>query len=139
MRKQRFTALILVLVLSLGLLVGCGGSKPSSNGNGDDSGKIDTTIILVLEDGSEKTYDLHVTADSTLRDALFEAELITEETYYAMFVEDIDGNVADVMNDGCTWMPTDMDGNQIMGTFDEITVKAGETIKLVYTVVPDFD
>ena len=132
--KLRITALILVLVLALGAFAGC-----DSNAGTNTDDKIDTTIILILEDGTEKTYDLHVTKDATLRDALYEAELITEETYSAMFVENIDGNIADVMNDGCTWMPTDMEGNQIMGTFDEITVKAGETIKLVYTVVPNFD
>lgn len=56
-----------------------------------------------------------------------------------MFVETIDGNTADVSNDGCTWVSADMVGNQISGTFDEITVKAGETIRFIYTVVPDFD
>ncbi len=56
-----------------------------------------------------------------------------------MFVENIDGHVADVLNDGCTWLPQDEDGNQIKGTFDEITVSAGQTIPLVYYVVPDFD
>lgn len=56
-----------------------------------------------------------------------------------MFIDNIDGNIADALNDGCTWLPIDMEGNQIMGTFDEITVKDGETIKLVYTVVPNFD
>jgi len=96
-------------------------------------------FLLVLEDGTEKTYNLHVTKGATLRNALYEAKLISEETLYAMFVEEIDGNVADVLNDGCTWMPTDMEGNQIMGTFDEIIVEAGKTIKLVYTVVPNFD
>lgn len=135
--KLKFPALILALVLTFSLMVGCSANS-NSGGNGDDN-KIDTTIILVLEDGTEKTYELNVTKDSTLRDALYEAELITEDTYYAMFVENIDGHIADVLNDGCTWLPTDLEGNQIMGTFDEITVKDGETIKLVYTVVPNFD
>ena len=71
-----------------------------------------------------------------LVDGLF---LITEETYSALFVDNIDGNIADTLNDGCMWMPTDTDGNQIMGMFDDIIVKDGQTIKLVYTVVPTFD
>lgn len=136
--KLKITALIMALVLCLGMMVGCNANNEQS-GNGDDSNKIDTTIILVLEDGTEKTYNLHVTKDSTLRDALYEAELISEETYYAMFVDNIDGHIADALNDGVTWLPTDMEGNQIMGTFDDITVKADETIKLVYYVVPNFD
>ena len=131
--KMRITALMLVLVLCLGMLAGCG-EKQTADGD-----KINTKIILVLEDGTEKPYELNVTKDATLRDALYEAKLITEETYYAMFIDNIDGNIADALNDGCTWMPTDMDGQQIMGTFDEIIVKDGETIKLVYTVVPNFD
>lgn len=116
-------------------MAGCGADK-EQNAGGE---KINTTIILVLEDGTEKTYELNVTKNATLREALYEAELIDEDTYYAMFVENIDGHVADVFNDGCTWMTTDTEGEQIMGTFDDIIVKDGETIKLVYTVVPDFD
>lgn len=126
--------MVLALVLSLGVLAGCGG-----DGGKTDGGKIDTKIILVLEDSSEIPYDISVTGGATLRDALFEAELISEETYYAMYVDNIDGHIADAINDGVTWMPCDADGNQIMGTFDDITVEDGGTIKLVYYVVPDFD
>ena len=135
--KLRITALILVLVLSLSLFAGCGANTEKPNG--DNSSKINATIILVLEDGSEKTYEINVTKDSNLRDALYEAKLITEETYSALFVDNIDGNIADTLNDGCMWMPTDTDGNQIMGMFDDIIVKDGQTIKLVYTVAPTFD
>lgn len=132
--KRNMTALILALTFSLVVLAGCGG-----DGGKKDGGKIDTKIILVDEDGSEYPYDLNVTSGATLRDALYEAELISEDTYYAMFVDNIDGHIADAINDGVTWMPTDLDGNQIMGSFDEITVEDGGTIKLVYYVVPDFD
>ncbi len=132
--KLKITALILALVLCFGLIAGCGAKEEAGSGD-----KITTNIILVLEDGTEKPYELNVTSGATLREALFEAGLITEDTYYAMFVENIDGYVADVFNDGCTWMTTDTEGNQIMGTFDDIIVKDGETIKLVYTVVPNFD
>lgn len=134
MMKRKLTALVLAMALVLGLLAGCGDSGSSSN-----DGKIDCKIILVLEDGTEVPYDLHVTDGATLRDALYEAELISEETYYAMFVDNIDGHIADAINEGVTWMPTDTDGNQITGSFDEITVSDGQTIKLVYYVVPDFD
>lgn len=56
-----------------------------------------------------------------------------------MFVQNIDGHIADVLEDGCTWMPQDTDRNQIMGSFDEITVKNGDTIYLQYYEVPDMD
>lgn len=135
--KQKATAWILALALCLGLLAGCGGD--GGNSGGGEGGKIDTKIILVDEDGAEYPYDLHVTEGATLREALYEAELISEDTYYAMFVDNIDGHIADVENDGATWMPCDENGEQIMGTFDEITVEAGGTIKLVYYIVPDFD
>lgn len=138
--KLKKTALFLALALSLSILAGCG-----DGGKQQDSGKIDTTVILVLEDGSEVKYDLHVTAGSTLRDALYEAELISEETYYAMFVDNIDGHIADVMNDGVTWLPCDMDGNQIpvtgdvISAFDSYILEDGGSVKLVYYVVPNFD
>lgn len=132
--KRKLTVLILALALVLGTLAGCGGDS-----KGQDGGKIDMKIILVDKDGAEYPYDLHVTEGATLREALFEAELISEETNYAMFVDNIDGHIADALNDGVTWMPQDTDGNQITGTFDDITVSDGQTIKLVYCVVPDFD
>ncbi len=131
---KKITALALVLALSLCVLAGC-----SKDDGGSDGGKIDMKLILIDKDEQQYTYDLHVTDGATLREALYEAKLISEETYYNMFVENIDGHVADVLNDGCTWLPQDEDGNQIMGSFDEITVSAGQTITLVYYVVPNFD
>ena len=139
--KLRVMALVLVLVLTLGLLAGCGEKKPAEGG-GD---KIHATVILVLEDESEVKYELNVSAGKTIREALYEAELISEDSLYAMFLEDIDGHVADVLNDGCTWIPCDMDGNQIpvtgevMSAFDSYKLKDGDSIKVVYTVVPNFD
>ncbi len=131
---KKITAPALVLALSLCVLAGC-----SKKDGGSDGDKIDMKLILIDKDEQQYTYDLPVTDGATLREALYEAKLISEETYYNMFVENIDGHVADVLNDGCTWLPQDEDGNQIMGSFDEITVSAGQTITLVYYVVPNFD
>lgn len=133
---KKILAIVLVLSLSLCVLSGC--SKEGDGGEGD-GGKIDMKIVLIDKDEKTYNYDLHVTDGATLRDALYEAGLITEETYYNMFVEDIDGHVADVLNDGCTWLPLDENGDQIMGSFDEITVSAGQTITLRYYVVPMMD
>lgn len=136
----KIAALLLALVMMVGMLTGCGNGNKDQGGGESGDGKVDVHIVIVDKDEKEYPYDIHVTAGSTLREALFEAELISEETFYAMFVEDIDGHVADVLNDGCTWLPCDADGNQLdPPNFDEITMKGGETIKLVYYVVPDMD
>jgi hypothetical protein len=102
-------------------------------------GQISATIILVLEDETQVEYPITVTKDSTLRDALYEAQLISDDDYYDLFVQNIDGHVANVYEDGCTWLPQDTEGNQIMGSFDEIIVEDNETIYLVYYLVPDMD
>lgn len=139
-RMIKLTALVLALTLSLCLLASCGDSGSKTGG-----GKINTTVILVLEDGSEVKYDLNVSSGLTIREALYEAELISEDTLYAMFVDNIDGHIADVMNDGVTWLPCDMDGNQIpvsgdvMSAFDSYILEDGGSVKLVYYVVPNFD
>ncbi len=138
MKKILALVLALALALSLCALAGCS-KEDGGSGSGSDDGKIDMKIVLIDKDDQQYTYDLHVTDGASLRDALYEAELITEETYYAMFVENIDGHVADVLNDGCTWLPLDENGEQIMGSFDEITVSAGEVITLQYYVVPMMD
>lgn len=141
-RIMKLAALALTLTLFLCLLAGCGDSGSSSGGEGD---KIKATVILVLEDKSEVKYDLNVSAGKTIREALYEAELISEDTLYAMFVDNIDGHVADAVNGGVTWIPCDMDGNQlpvegeVVSAFDSYVLKDGESIKIVYTVVPNFD
>lgn len=133
MKKFRFVALILALCLGLSLLAGCGSTA-------SDSDKASATLILIDKDEKEYSYDIKFTDGATLRQALFEAGLITEEEYGAYFVENIDGHIADVENDGCTWSPLDADKNPITGkSFDDITLTDGDTIYLQYYVVPDFD
>lgn len=132
--KLKITALLFVLVMALGLMAGC---NKKDDGNADD-GKISVKLILVLEDKTEKTHDLKVTAGSNLRDALLEAGLIDEANHSALFVETIDGHTASVA-EGYTWMVTDANDEQIMGFFEEIILEDGQTIKLVHYLVPNFD
>lgn len=135
MKKMLTKALLLLCCLSLLLSLGCA----TDNGNQSSGEKAKAKIILVLEDGTELPYDIEFTAGSTLRMALYEGGLIEEDQTAAMFVETIDGHTADVMNDGCTWLPCDENGEQIMGSFDEIIVEDGQTIYLQYFVVPYMD
>jgi len=116
------------------LLAGCGSKKTS------DGDKATATLILIDQDEKEYTYTMEITDGATLREALFEAGLITEEEFGAFFVQNIDGHIADVENDGCTWLPMDADKNALSGkSFDDITLKNGDTLYLQYYVVPDFD
>lgn len=133
---KKFLTTALALVCCLLVLAGC-----SNGGNGGNEGgeKAKAHIVLVLEDKTELPYDIEFTAGSNLRMALFEGGLIEEDQTAAMFVETIDGHTADVLNDGCTWLPCDENGQQIMGSFDEIIVEDGQTIYLQYYVVPDMD
>lgn len=133
MKGFKKLALAFVLVIGLIGLVGCSSSETSD-------GKVDAKIILVLKDGKEVPYDIKVTKDASLRDALYEAKLISEETYGAFFIEDIDGHVANVEKDGCTWLICDKDGKQLENNnFDEAKISGGETYILKYYKVPDMD
>ena len=129
---KKVITVVMAIVLCLSVFAACGQKKAAD-------GKAKAKIILIDKDEKEYTYDIEFTDGATLRDALYEAKLISEETYGAMFVEDIDGHVANVLEDGCTWLPEDKDKKQIMGTFDEITLKDGDTLYLQYYVVPNFD
>lgn len=137
MKKIIALVLSLVLVLSLGLMVGCG--SKDDKGETKEDGKDIVMLVLIDKDKKEYNYELHTKDGTSLKDALYEEGLIDEDTYYAMFVETIDGHTADVLNDGCTWRPLDEDGKQIMGTFDAIELHAGQTITLEYYKVPDMD
>lgn len=165
MKKTTAIILSLVLVLSFGLMAGCGskggndtsttapststpapstenasaGANESTTHEPAKEGEITVNLILIDKDKTEYKYVLTPKKDSNLKDALYEEGLISEETYYAMFVETIDGHTADVENDGCTWLPKDENGKQIMGTFDAITLTDGQTITLEYYKVPDMD
>lgn len=92
MEKNRIVSLILVLCLGLTLLAGCGSKKTS------DGDKATATLILIDQDEKEYTYTMEITDGATLREALFEAGLITEEEFGAFFVQNIDGHIADVDN-----------------------------------------
>lgn len=129
---KKILALALVCILCLSLLVACS----SDNGSGE---KAKATIILVDKDEKEYKYEIEFTDGSSLRDALHEAGLIDDDEYSAMFIQNIDGHIANTLEDGYTWLPQDTDRNQIMGTYDEITLKSGDTIYLQYYLVPDMD
>lgn len=133
MKKIKFVTLLLAAALLTVAFTACASKENNS------AEKINTTIILVLEDKSEVKYNIDVSKSSSLREGLYEAKLISEETYGAMFIEDIDGHVADVENDGVTWMISDKDGKQIQKSFDEVILEDGGTLYLTYYVVPDFD
>lgn len=136
--KTKLTAIVLavVMLLTIGIFAGCSNQAKTDENNNEAQ---TVSIVLIDKDKQEFKYELHAKEGTNLKQALFDEGLITEETFYAMFVEDIDGHVADVFNDGCTWLPKDEDGNQIMGNFDEITVTPGQTITLEYYKVPDMD
>ena len=132
MKKILISLLVLASCLSLLVLTGCGGNK----GSGD---QVTGKLTLIDKNETKYEYDLKFTDGTTLREALFESGLISEEEHGAMFVQNIDGHIADVLNDGCTWLPVDEDGEQIMGSFDEITLHNGDHMILQYYVVPDMD
>ena len=131
---KKILALSLVLILCLGLLAGCAGNDTPAGG---DKAKVKITVID--KDNKEFPYDIEVTDGVSIREALFEAKLITEEQYGAMFVENIDGHVADVINDGCTWMIQDKDKKDLSSSMDEFKVHDGDVLYLQYYVVPNFD
>lgn len=132
-------------MLVLGTLTACGGSDKDKDKDGAKTAN--AKIVLVLEDGTEVPYDISVKEGVSVRDGLFEAKLITEEEYGAMFVSNIDGHIADTMNDGVTWLPCDKDGNQLSAErtgeyycfLDSILVNDGDEIYLKYYVVPNMD
>ncbi len=136
MKTLKITVLLLALVMALGLFIGC--TPAEDNGNGDSGEKAKLTVILVLEDKKEEKYDIEFTPGKNLREALYEGKLIEEDQLAAMFLVTIKGHSADFM-EGLTWMICDEKGEQIMGFIDEIFPTDGQTIKLVYTVVPNFD
>lgn len=148
--KKSVIAIALVLVLAICAFAGCSVAKkdntPSttpgtsnvSSSNPSDEAKSMAKIILVLEDKTEIPYDIEIKEDATVREALADAKLIDEANQSSFLVETIDGHEAK-MTDGVLWMICDENGKQISGTVDEIKVSKGQTIKMVYTVAPNFD
>ena len=129
----------LTVILTLALCVLMLGSVACFGGNSSGD-KATGKIILIDKDEKEYSYDVTFDEGMSLRAVLLENNLITEEESAAYFVQNIDGHIADVINDGCTWMAMDANKNMIVGkTFDEITLKSGDTLYLQYYVVPNFD
>ncbi len=134
-KSKKLISILLITLLALVTMTGCS----SSDDEETTSGMINVTIIQVLEDETEETNEITVTEGSTLREALYEAGMIEEDELASYFVTTINGHSADALNDGVTWLVTDENDEQIEGTFDEIFPTDGQTIKLVYYVVPNFD
>lgn len=138
---KKIIAIVLTVIVAACAFAGCSANNSGKNDAKTD-GKIDAKIILVLEDQSEVSHDIHVTDGATVREALFEAGLIDENAKSAMFVDTIDGHTANI-GEGVTWMLADENGKQITSEtgipMDDTTVSAGQTYKFIYTVVPDFD
>lgn len=134
---KKFLTTALALVCCLLVLAGCSNSGNGGNEGGD---KAKAHIVLVLEDKTELPYDIEFTAGSNLRMALYEGGLIEEDQTASMYVENIDGHVADAFNDGVIWLPCDENGESLPTIlFDEIIVEDGQTIYLQYYTVPYAD
>jgi len=132
MKKILTVILALTLCAFMLAFVSC----TSGSGSEKSTGK----IILIDKDGTEYPYDVKFDDGMSLRAILAENELVTEEEAAAYFIQDIDGHIADVYNDGCTWQPFDANKEMIAGkTYDQITMKNGDTLYLQYYVVPNFD
>lgn len=141
---KKLLAIVLALVTVACLFTACTAGKNETTTAGADGttaeaadGKIDAKIILVLEDATEIPYDIKVKDGATVREALVEAKLVGEDAESAFFIEDIDGHVAKA-EDGVLWNVCDENGEQL-GSVDNVTVSAGKTIKMIYTVAPNFD
>lgn len=147
MKKTKTLSVILIAIISLSLLSGCGAKETSTPAKTKDTvktetpaeKKVDFTMILVKKDGTSKEYKIAAKKGSTMREALYESKLISEEESYAQFVQVIDGEKADVANDGCLWNICDENGNPLNKNMDDCIVSDGATYKLVYTVVPNAD
>ncbi len=129
---KKIIAIAVVLVVAACTFVAC-----SANSGKTNDGKINAKIILVLEDKSEIPYDIHVTDGASVREALFEAGLIDEASQTAFLVENIDGHEAKAF-DGVLWNVCD-ENEEMLGPMDDVTISDGKTIKLIYTVAPNFD
>lgn len=134
---KKFLAIALAVIIACVAFVGCSASKGTDDSKANADGKIDVKVVLVLEDKTEKTYDIKVTDGATAREALIEGGLVGEDQESAFLIETIDGNTA-AMADGVLWVISDENDQQI-GSWDDVTLSAGDTLRLVYTVAPNFD
>lgn len=134
---KKFLAIALAVIIACVAFVGCSANKGTDDTTPNADGKIDVKVVLVLEDKTEKTYDIRVTDGATAREALIEGGLVGEDQESAFLIETIDGNTA-AMADGVLWVISDENDEQI-GSWDDVTLSAGDTLRLVYTVAPNFD
>lgn len=153
MKKLIMTLLVTTLLLTC---TACGGSKKEENpastepaqasasettdNTSAEDGKAHVNLLLILEDGTEVPFEIAITPDSNLRDALLEAGLIAEEEYSQLFIKTIDQYTADWEAEKArTWEVRDAEGNKIDGFFEEIILEDGKTYQIVDVEVPYFD
>ena len=107
-------------------------AKPQSQSqnDGEEQGT-NITVKIVLEDKSEKVFEIKTTA-STLADALLEEKLISKEEYDAGFYTTINGIRADYTLDGMWWCFY-INGEMAMTGANEITLNEGDSFDIVQT------
>ncbi len=89
------------------------------------------TVKVVLDDKSEKIFEIKTTA-TTLADALLEEKLISKEEYDAGFYTTINGVRADYTLDGMWWCFY-TNGEMATTGANEITLSEGDNFDIVQT------
>ena len=111
MKKNRFLALALAGALTLGLLAGCGGDKPSASGNpgGDKSGAggqpasggVELTVVTSYggDDGNRKQYEAAVASyEAATGNKIMDASATSNEEWKAKVLTDFQtGTEPDVL------------------------------------------
>lgn len=121
-RKSFALITAVILVLSVFALAGCQEKQVDLN-------EKTVTFKVILEDGSEKSYEIK-TEKGILAEALVDEGIITYED--SGFYTTIDGVTADYNADGAWWCIT-KGGEMLNYGLNDITIKDGETYEATYT------
>ncbi|MEA4964216.1 MAG: hypothetical protein VB055_00115 [Oscillospiraceae bacterium] len=117
---KKTLCILLVLLLTLSLLAGCGA-------------KSTLTFQVTYEDGTTKDFSIS-TEKETLSDALVTAGLVSQEEADANFITTVDGVTTDYNANQSWWRLVDKDGNDASVGVTEIKTADADGYGFIYTV-----
>lgn len=129
MLTRAFSLLLAVLCLAAAALTLTACEKASP----DPAGKVNVTLTVTKKDGGSKNYPVEATSGATLKDAMLQAGVLTEEGIDNGMILTVDGETADYAADGAYWALSE-NGEYLMTGAETTILRDGATYEITYTV-----
>ena len=126
---RAFSLLLAVLCLAAAVLTlpACEKAPP------DPADRVNVTLTVTKKDCGSRNYAVEAASGATLKDAMLQAGILTEEGIDDGMILTVDGETADYAADGAYWSLS-KNGEYLMTGAEKTILTDGATYEITYTV-----